>query len=77
MGKLGGGGSQAVSILCDWSGKHIWLFLADLELEAEAVKREAGSRGSTSDLSGLTVAEAVVWHFGLVAARLWVRLFLS
>ena len=66
-----------MSILCDWSGKHIWLFLADLELEAEAVKTEAGSHGPTSDLSGLTVAEAVVWHFGLVAARLWVRLFLS
>ena len=58
-------------------GSIFGFFLVDLELEAEAVKRAAGSRGPTSDLSGLIVAEAVVWLFGLVAARLWVRLLLS
>lgn len=52
-------------------------FLVDLELEAEAVERAAGSRGPTSDLSGPMVAEAVVWRFGFVAARWWVRVLLS
>ena len=58
-----------MSILCDRSRKHTWIFLVDLELQAEAIKRAAASCGPSSDLSGLIAAKVVVWLCGLVAAK--------
>lgn len=57
-------------ILHDWFGEHIWLFLVDPPLEVRAKYEETGGHRPSPDRSGLTVAEAIVWFPGLVAAEI-------
>lgn len=75
-GETRGGLTRSESLIW-WFGKHICLFLVGLELEAGSKHREAGSRRSSSDHSGLIAAEVVgqssIVIFGLAIVYLYIQ----